>query len=882
MPFSVFADTIYVPGDHPTIQSAIDSARSSDIIMLSDGTYTGTGNFDIVIKGKSVTIQSVNGPDNCIVDCQYNGRGFKLSDNGLVVTFEGLTIKNGDTKKDKKGGAIYSNDSRIIVNNCIFDGNKATTGGAIYSFSSTLNHCTFINNGASGTGGAIYSSSSPTFNNCTFTNNSGFKGGAVASPKSPTFTNCIFSGNTASNYGGAVYSSSESELAFMTCTFTNNSAIDGGAIYSAGFPSFSGCSFTSNCASDNGGAIVAITTYSNDCAFIGNHASDDGGAIYSFHSTLTNCTFTNNDCNYKGGAFFSHSSTLNNCIFANNNVNYDGGAVYISGLSRLTDCIFTSNNTSSGNGGAVFSVSTNFSGCKFTNNCATSSGGAVYSSAEKASNIYTFTNCIFNNNSASKGGAVHQESSTYSYTNCTLTSNSATYGGAVYIPYYSSSTFTNCTFTRNDAYKNGGTIWCYTKSSPLHFVIINNCILWENYAPVSAGIYEKEKPASVTFSDIQGGGYTGEGNIDANPLFVDAYNNNLYLQYNSPCIDVGTSKDAPPEDLDKKKRPVGKGYDMGAYECQFVAINRLPIISSFSATPLSGQLPLFVTFTCEAYDPDGDIISEYQWDFNNDGNIDLISQSSKIGYTYATSGSYSAVCTVVDNNGGMSTSKIIEITISNSLYVKGSYNYYLPYYSSFNNSWTGLGLANQSRKNINTLQATVYNCEGRPLTAENKTITANGQDAFAVAPQLNTRGWIWLNSHQPVSGLAFLGRSCDVSSLMTDIPFISKLSSCLLIPHIAQNETWDTTIFICNPNNETVSITLKYINQAGIEQKIQNYTIHAHGSETYLLSMVFSNEIPMAGKLEINSSNGIAAFALYSDLKNGGTHFAGINAENCE
>jgi hypothetical protein len=282
-----------------------------------------------------------------------------------------------------------------------------------------------------------------------------------------------------------------------------------------------------------------------------------------------------------------------------------------------------------------------------------------------------------------------------------------------------------------------------------------------------------------------------------------------------------------------------------------------------------------------AFDPDGGDIEEYQWDFNDDGVIDKTSSDNTVGYTYATAGSYSSICTVVDDEKGISKSDIVKITVTDSLYIEGDYNYYLPYYSSSNNYWTGLGLANQNRDNINNLQVTIFDSCGKPLTAENKTMSANGQDAFPVAPQLNSNGWMWVNSHQPLSGLAFLG-SGGIPSLMADISFISELSTYLVIPHIAQDSSWDTTIFICNPNDEDVSVILKYIDRTGVEQEIQNYTILTHGNGEYLLSKVFSDKIPLSGKVEINASYGIAAFALYTDKKSGGSYYAGINAESCE
>jgi hypothetical protein len=103
-----------------------------------------------------------------------------------------------------------------------------------------------------------------------------------------------------------------------------------------------------------------------------------------------------------------------------------------------------------------------------------------------------------------------------------------------------------------------------------------------------------------------------------------------------------------------------------------------------------------------------------------------------------------------------------------------------------------------------------------------------------------------------------------------------------VVPHIAQDNTWDTTIFICNPNDSQASITLKYFDTNGVEQKKVKHTISPHGSGEYPLSSDFSDKFPLGGRIEISSNVGVAGFALYTDVKGGGRYYAGINADSCE
>ena len=126
--------------------------------------------------------------------------------------------------------------------------------------------------------------------------------------------------------------------------------------------------------------------------------------------------------------------------------------------------------------------------------------------------------------------------------------------------------------------------------------------------------------------------------------------------------------------------------------------------------------------------------------------------------------------------------------------VDGPFNYYLPYLSTVDGDWTGLALANGSKTSQAPVTVTVYGENGSLLMDFAKTLAADGQTAFSVTPASAARGWILVNSHQPLTGLAFLGNGNP--ALMADIPFVSELATELVVPHIAQDGTWDTTALI--------------------------------------------------------------------------------------
>lgn len=153
-----------------------------------------------------------------------------------------------------------------------------------------------------------------------------------------------------------------------------------------------------------------------------------------------------------------------------------------------------------------------------------------------------------------------------------------------------SSTVTNCTFSGNSGGWRGGAIY---GDSP---TLINN-IFWNNTAERGPQIaLDDARDASISYCDIQGGRDEiyiddhpsgldwGPGNIDVDPMFVDAdgpddvagtADDNLRLLAGSPCIDAGDNAALPPSvvtDLDGNPRIVGMGVDMGAYEFQVLHV----------------------------------------------------------------------------------------------------------------------------------------------------------------------------------------------------------------------------------------------------------------------------------------------------------------------
>jgi predicted outer membrane repeat protein len=263
---STSAVELYVPGDYSTIQAAIDASINGDTIFVADGTYTGEGNHDIDFKGRSITIKSENGPENCIINCQALGRGFYFySAENEASVINGFTITNGqgtgagiycrddssptiencvfslNNAGTEGGGAIDSAyGASPIIKNCLFIGNTAKYGAAINSSYGTIkiDNCVFIGNSGQYCGGLRTHHCTTIVKYCTFLSNSAESGGGLQVIYTDlNLSNCTLYGNSADTYGGGISVSVDSNAVLKNCIFWLNTAVEGAAIANKFFSS---------------------------------------------------------------------------------------------------------------------------------------------------------------------------------------------------------------------------------------------------------------------------------------------------------------------------------------------------------------------------------------------------------------------------------------------------------------------------------------------------------------------------------------------------------------------------------------------------------------------------------------------------------------------
>ncbi|MBD3182185.1 T9SS type A sorting domain-containing protein [Candidatus Poribacteria bacterium] len=110
------AATIRVPSNYTTIQAAINAARNGDLIIVADGIYKGENNKNLDFNGKVITVESENGPESTIIDCENNGRAFYFhsgENNESVV--KGFTIMNGSPGGNPIQIAVNSQTGEKII-----------------------------------------------------------------------------------------------------------------------------------------------------------------------------------------------------------------------------------------------------------------------------------------------------------------------------------------------------------------------------------------------------------------------------------------------------------------------------------------------------------------------------------------------------------------------------------------------------------------------------------------------------------------------------------------------------------------------------------------------------------------------------------------------
>ena len=287
--------------------------------------------------------------------------------------------------------------------------------------------------------------------------------------------------NTLSNIvihvGGAIFVA-KSDVTIIRCTFFNNSADVGGAIYSTNYA-------LNNISISNSTFIYNQVPFydSNQSIYnVGKIRLSAGGAIATFNTILSinSSTFTNNtsDTGQGGALSIQQNSTMTvyNTKFYGNKANSYGGSIYVreSNVS-IDNSIFLQNQATQ--------------------------GGAMYLTQGSRS-VVILRRTIYKENSAKQaGGAIFMDERTQMYDNHSLfVHNRATNGGALYV-ISSEVDLNDSVLSHNQARESGGAI--YILQSQQEIAFSGRCNLTHNSAGIAGGaIYAIESTLLLHGGDI--------------------------------------------------------------------------------------------------------------------------------------------------------------------------------------------------------------------------------------------------------------------------------------------------------------------------------------------------------------------------------------------
>ena len=350
-------------------------------------------------------------------------------------------------------------------------------------------------------------------------------------------------------------------------TITNGMATDGGGIY---------CWFSSPKLENN---IIVNNTVID---YVLNHGGGGirfiGGAPILRSSVISNNTVLGGNFSHGGGIYCEISNAvMQDLVVSNNTANAHGGGINIESSSPLLENIVITRDSAAIAGGiGIVWSNVILKNVEIYENSAHSKGGgiSVGGSTLILKNVvikdnYTWfegggmsigsdtdmRNCsnviVTNNRSDLWGGGIamdaHSDSAVY-LANVVVANNSAGNGGGGIYFGNQRPVLNNVTIINNHCPNRGGGI--FGRNGPGFSLrpILINCIVWNND---STQIEIQNGDITISNSDIQGG-INGiildnstlnwlDGNIDADPLFVDTTNGDYTLTQNSPCIDAGTA-----------------------------------------------------------------------------------------------------------------------------------------------------------------------------------------------------------------------------------------------------------------------------------------------------------------------------------------------------
>lgn len=525
---------VTVPTEFPTIQSAIDAAADDTTIRVKPGSYRET----LALRGRTLILQSTDGPDATLIDAQGSDSVVSITD-GASVTIQGFTLRNGQAARSPEqpssgGGVLVDARSGTVVNvvlrgNVITD-NLADYGGGLSAVAESSSAVTLLLDGN------------------LFTQNEATRSGgglAVNADTEATITvtsrNNHFELNTRGNCGSEMFLNPVAESAtvrFQSSSDEIRSADRTGTQELCGYAirGHLDVEMTDALLHVPVGGIGAWVSGVNGArirlAFLNSRAIGImGPGVLDFANTAL---YSDADSDSEMTVELEDSSIIG---AGRPEVLGLPGAPAVTLNSSGRASVLLRQNSLRGNFGPVARVSNHG-----TMNLVVAANAAVQNygglQVENTGTLTAFfTNNLVADNEMDALRVYDQGTGELRFVNNTVTGNR---GAAAF--FVSSAGQTSAVITNSILFGNDGDDF-YSDGNLAEVTISRSNV-------------------GTTFGRFTDGG----GNFSADPRFQNPTGQDYSLMPDSPCIDAGTSENAPADDLEGHMRPFGTAVDIGAFE----------------------------------------------------------------------------------------------------------------------------------------------------------------------------------------------------------------------------------------------------------------------------------------------------------------------------
>lgn len=497
---------------YETIEDAIASASSGDIIYISSSAFTeflGDISIDLTFVPAQATAPDFSG---CEQEFFGNIAFVRIYGNGMMNSTEGGLVKiiNGATVTFRhiwlrdaianKGGvlAVMDGSSLILDGAFVTGGNALQDGGNIYVASNStvtlMGGAAVFNGHALGDGGgvALVDSELIITNGYVGIDGNGFNtadndGGGIYANNSTVnmispLSNVLW--NVSEHFGGGIYAVESFIETSIDAMINNNKALSGGGIYLApdSTATLADTYITNNYSGSSGAIFIeeAVLNLIDGSLVTNNWAGSGGGINVSESGTLTvdNSIISDNVADDVGGGVTcnacSEINIINDSVISGNASGF-GGGIFVSdfnGVVTVTNSSIRNNQATSpsegyGGGIAILSGSLVISDSSINVNSASISGGGIYAKPVSGQQLerVELLNVGFSLNTSAGAGQDEGGAAVYihgvdslSVINTNFVDNDAQggFGGGMFIKEVGEALISDGLFLLNKSYRGGG------------------------------------------------------------------------------------------------------------------------------------------------------------------------------------------------------------------------------------------------------------------------------------------------------------------------------------------------------------------------------------------------------------------------------------------